>query len=222
MLQSDFYKSLASNLPRLRKADQTKRKALYGADVPDEDYSEGEEDEYHQHRTTRSKRRKLDVDDWLELFPYGCYSALTRSMSRLHWLSVYLVLNFSSWVRFFDGQYFMVLRSRYGTQARIFRMVFTYFYGLSHPFFRSTAWTNKILKNVSTYSFFLMRCSFSNHSRHHTPHPYFVRDRIALYNISGAQVTRMKFRVTSWTNMIWSRMSSLIGWSKAIGMNVIL
>lgn len=63
VLQSDFYKSLASNLPRLRKADQTKRKALYGADVPDEDYSEGEEDEYHQHRTTRSKRRKLDVDD---------------------------------------------------------------------------------------------------------------------------------------------------------------
>lgn len=68
-VQSDFYKSLASNLPRLRKADQTQRQALYGAGVPDEDYSEGEEDEY-QHRTTRVKRRKVDADDWLWL--YSC------------------------------------------------------------------------------------------------------------------------------------------------------
>ncbi|OBZ71375.1 hypothetical protein A0H81_08367 [Grifola frondosa] len=57
--KTDFHKSLASNLPRLRATDRMKRQQLYGADVPDEDYSEGEEDEY-QCRTTRSKRRKVE------------------------------------------------------------------------------------------------------------------------------------------------------------------
>ncbi|GBE84947.1 hypothetical protein SCP_0701290 [Sparassis crispa] len=62
VLKSEFFKSLSYNLPRLRKADKLKRQQLYGADVPDEDYSEGEEDEYH-YRTTRSKRRKVDTED---------------------------------------------------------------------------------------------------------------------------------------------------------------
>ncbi|CCM03531.1 uncharacterized protein FIBRA_05665 [Fibroporia radiculosa] len=59
VLKSEFLKSLTTNLARLRKADQEKRKQLYGADVPSDDYSEGEEDEY-QYRTTRSKRRKVE------------------------------------------------------------------------------------------------------------------------------------------------------------------
>ncbi|KAI0947141.1 hypothetical protein AcV7_009642 [Taiwanofungus camphoratus] len=58
--KSEFFKALATNLPRLRKADQLKRQQLYGADVPSEDYSEGEEDEY-QYRTSRAKRRKIDT-----------------------------------------------------------------------------------------------------------------------------------------------------------------
>ncbi|KAH9841569.1 uncharacterized protein C8Q71DRAFT_737681 [Rhodofomes roseus] len=57
--KSEFFKSLATNLNRLRKADREKRQQLYGTDVPSEDYSEGEEDEY-QYRTTRSKRYKVE------------------------------------------------------------------------------------------------------------------------------------------------------------------
>ena len=59
MHQSEFFKSLSANLTRLRKTDREKRQQLYGADVPSEDYSEGEEDEY-QYRTTRSKRHKVE------------------------------------------------------------------------------------------------------------------------------------------------------------------
>ncbi|KAI0761934.1 hypothetical protein BD413DRAFT_616676 [Trametes elegans] len=57
--KSEFHKSLALNLPRLRRIDRAKREKLYGADVPDEDFSEGDEDEY-QYRTTRAKRRKVE------------------------------------------------------------------------------------------------------------------------------------------------------------------
>ena len=47
----------------MRRIDQAKREKLYGADVPDADYSDSDEDEY-QYRTTRSKRRKVEkVED---------------------------------------------------------------------------------------------------------------------------------------------------------------
>ncbi|KAI0372164.1 hypothetical protein BV20DRAFT_1050929 [Pilatotrama ljubarskyi] len=59
--KTEFHKSLALNLPRLRRIDRAKREKLYGADVPDEDESEGDEDEY-QYRTTRAKRRKVEAD----------------------------------------------------------------------------------------------------------------------------------------------------------------
>ncbi|TFY69079.1 hypothetical protein EVG20_g3301 [Dentipellis fragilis] len=58
--KSEFLKSLQSNLRDLRKTDQEKRQQLYGPDVADEDYSEGEDDEYH-YRTKRVKRRKTNV-----------------------------------------------------------------------------------------------------------------------------------------------------------------
>jgi len=58
MTRNDFQRSLAYYLQRLRKTDRDKRLQLYGPDVPDEDYSSGEDDEYHE-RTTRSKRRKV-------------------------------------------------------------------------------------------------------------------------------------------------------------------
>ncbi|KAI0648012.1 hypothetical protein C8Q79DRAFT_999501 [Trametes meyenii] len=57
--KTEFHRSLAANLPRLRRADRAKREKLYGADVADEDYSESDEDEY-QYRTTRAKRRKVE------------------------------------------------------------------------------------------------------------------------------------------------------------------
>jgi hypothetical protein len=58
--KSEFFKSLATNLRDLRKIDQDKRRALYGPDVADADFSEGDDDEY-QFRNTRSgnKRRKI-------------------------------------------------------------------------------------------------------------------------------------------------------------------
>ncbi|KZT12070.1 uncharacterized protein LAESUDRAFT_720047 [Laetiporus sulphureus 93-53] len=56
VFKSDFFKSLSTNLGRLRIVDREKRRQLYGADVLSEDYSEGEEDEYHL-RT--SKRRRV-------------------------------------------------------------------------------------------------------------------------------------------------------------------
>ncbi|RPD62424.1 hypothetical protein L226DRAFT_332261 [Lentinus tigrinus ALCF2SS1-7] len=59
VLKTEFHKSLAFNLPRLRRIDRDKREKLYGADVPDEDCSESDADEY-QYRTTRSKRRKVE------------------------------------------------------------------------------------------------------------------------------------------------------------------
>jgi len=56
LAKNEFIKSLTQNLKNLRKIDQLARKSLYGLDVPDLDYSEGEDDEYVL-RT--SKRRKI-------------------------------------------------------------------------------------------------------------------------------------------------------------------
>lgn len=57
--QTEFHKSLAFNLPRLRRIDRARREKLYGADVPDEDlYSS--DDEYHC-PGARSKRRKVEA-----------------------------------------------------------------------------------------------------------------------------------------------------------------
>lgn len=58
--QSEFFKSLTASLRDLRKLDQDKRRALYGPDVADADFSEGDDDEY-QFKNTRSgnKRRKI-------------------------------------------------------------------------------------------------------------------------------------------------------------------
>ncbi|KAI0632128.1 hypothetical protein C8Q77DRAFT_1218628 [Trametes polyzona] len=62
--KTEFHKSLAFNLPRLRRSDRDKREKLYGADVPDEYYSESDEDEEYQLRTsTRAKRRKIEGKD---------------------------------------------------------------------------------------------------------------------------------------------------------------
>ncbi|KAI0822288.1 hypothetical protein BC628DRAFT_1421962 [Trametes gibbosa] len=57
--KSEFHKSLAFNLPRLRRIDRAKREKLYGAGVPDEEYGSSDEDEY-QYRTTRAKRRRVE------------------------------------------------------------------------------------------------------------------------------------------------------------------
>ncbi|KAI0670746.1 hypothetical protein C8Q78DRAFT_808937 [Trametes maxima] len=58
--KTEFHRSLAANLPRLRRVDRAKREKLYGADVADEDYSESDEDDEYQYRTTRAKRRKVE------------------------------------------------------------------------------------------------------------------------------------------------------------------
>ncbi|CDO71468.1 hypothetical protein BN946_scf184909.g62 [Trametes cinnabarina] len=60
--KTEFHKSLATALPRLRRVDRARREKLYGADVPDEDWSESDADEY-QYRTTRGKRRKVEAQD---------------------------------------------------------------------------------------------------------------------------------------------------------------
>ncbi|TBU28609.1 hypothetical protein BD311DRAFT_694525 [Dichomitus squalens] len=57
--KTEFHKSLAFNLPRLRRIDRVRREKLYGTDIADVDMSESDEDEY-QYRTTRSKRRKVE------------------------------------------------------------------------------------------------------------------------------------------------------------------
>ncbi|KAF7982917.1 hypothetical protein HWV62_25194 [Athelia sp. TMB] len=56
--KSEFMKTLASNLRSLRKKDLDKRRELYGPDVEEVDYSEGEDDEY-QIKTTRARKRKI-------------------------------------------------------------------------------------------------------------------------------------------------------------------
>ncbi|THH01557.1 hypothetical protein EW026_g1174 [Hermanssonia centrifuga] len=56
--KTEFHRSLSQALVRLRKADREKRQQLYGADFPLEDYSSGEEDEYHERTTRPLKRRK--------------------------------------------------------------------------------------------------------------------------------------------------------------------
>ncbi|KAM5535030.1 hypothetical protein V8D89_011258 [Ganoderma adspersum] len=57
--KTEFHKSLAFNLPRLRRIDRVKREKLYGTELADVDMSDSDEDEY-QYRTTRSKRRKVE------------------------------------------------------------------------------------------------------------------------------------------------------------------
>ncbi|KAI0699093.1 Squalene/phytoene synthase-domain-containing protein [Cytidiella melzeri] len=59
--KNEFYKNLAAALTRLRKTDKEKRLQLYGADIPDEDYSSGDEDEYQERTSRPSKRRKVDT-----------------------------------------------------------------------------------------------------------------------------------------------------------------
>lgn len=56
LAKNEFIKSLTQNLKNLRKIDQLARKNLYGLDIPDLDYSEGEDDEYV---FRVSKRRKV-------------------------------------------------------------------------------------------------------------------------------------------------------------------
>jgi hypothetical protein len=58
-LQTEFLKTISQSLRDLRKADQVKRQLLYGPGVADEDYSEGEDDEY-VFRTSRGKRRRVE------------------------------------------------------------------------------------------------------------------------------------------------------------------
>jgi hypothetical protein len=43
----------------MRKLDQAKRQQLYGPGVADEDYSEGEDDEYVL-KTSKGKKRKVE------------------------------------------------------------------------------------------------------------------------------------------------------------------
>jgi hypothetical protein len=57
LIQSEFYKSLAANLRNLRKLDQEKRLVLYGPEVEDDDYTDGDDDEFLYR--SRGKRRKL-------------------------------------------------------------------------------------------------------------------------------------------------------------------
>lgn len=52
-------KTLASNLRSLRKKDLDKRRELYGPDVEEVDYSEGEDDEYQIKATRSSRKRKV-------------------------------------------------------------------------------------------------------------------------------------------------------------------
>lgn len=52
-------KNMSAALVRLRKTEKEQRQRLYGPDVPDEDYSSGEEDEYHERVSRSAKRRKV-------------------------------------------------------------------------------------------------------------------------------------------------------------------
>ncbi|KZT25395.1 hypothetical protein NEOLEDRAFT_1156310 [Neolentinus lepideus HHB14362 ss-1] len=56
--KNEFHKSLTNNLRDLRKRDREKRRLLYGSDVPDEDFSEGDDDEYHE-RGQKGKKRRI-------------------------------------------------------------------------------------------------------------------------------------------------------------------
>ncbi|KAF7797419.1 hypothetical protein EIP86_008614 [Pleurotus ostreatoroseus] len=59
--KSEFHRHLSAQLTRLRKADKDKRQQLYGLDYPEQDYSSGEEDEYHERNARPTKRRKIDA-----------------------------------------------------------------------------------------------------------------------------------------------------------------
>lgn len=59
--QSEFFKSLASNLRNLRKVDLDKRRALYGPDAAEADFSSEEDDEYQIKNTRSNKRRRVGI-----------------------------------------------------------------------------------------------------------------------------------------------------------------
>ena len=50
---------MSAALVRLRKTDKEQRQRLYGPDVPDEEHSSGEDDEYHERTSRSAKRRKI-------------------------------------------------------------------------------------------------------------------------------------------------------------------
>ncbi|TFK52615.1 hypothetical protein OE88DRAFT_1807498 [Heliocybe sulcata] len=61
--KNEFHKSLTNNLRDLRKLDREKRRLLYGSDVPDEDFSDGDDDEY-QERGQKRRRIRYSVVTW--------------------------------------------------------------------------------------------------------------------------------------------------------------
>ena len=61
-LQSEFVKHMTVQLARLRKADREQRVRLYGPDVPDDDFSSGEDDEYHERVARGAKRRRTTAE----------------------------------------------------------------------------------------------------------------------------------------------------------------
>ena len=59
-VQNDFVKHMAMHLVRLRKTEKEKRQQLYGTiDVPDEEPSSDEDDEYLGRASRPAKRRRL-------------------------------------------------------------------------------------------------------------------------------------------------------------------
>ncbi|KIM89376.1 hypothetical protein PILCRDRAFT_813299 [Piloderma croceum F 1598] len=58
--KSEFFKTLASNLRHLRKVDLDQRRALYGPDVADVDFSSEDDDEYQIRNTRSNKRRRIE------------------------------------------------------------------------------------------------------------------------------------------------------------------
>ena len=60
-LQSNFLKEVSVMVRELRKADEAKRLEQLESGLVDDDYSEGDDDEYH-HWTTRAKRQKMAHD----------------------------------------------------------------------------------------------------------------------------------------------------------------
>ncbi|KIP08106.1 hypothetical protein PHLGIDRAFT_127240 [Phlebiopsis gigantea 11061_1 CR5-6] len=60
--RNEFVKHMTVQLARLRKADKEQRARLYGPDAPDEDFSSGEDDEYHDRVVRGAKRRKTAAE----------------------------------------------------------------------------------------------------------------------------------------------------------------
>ncbi|EKM49523.1 uncharacterized protein PHACADRAFT_265050 [Phanerochaete carnosa HHB-10118-sp] len=62
VVKNEFVKSMSTALVRLRKVEREKRILLYGIDVPDEEPSSSEEDEYHDRMARPPKRRKIRAE----------------------------------------------------------------------------------------------------------------------------------------------------------------